>query len=217
MGNTCFTGHCSYYCDTTHAICGRPLDKMEGSVQLLLPSKPLVQWKIVSHPYRRTYNKKKKAEWEINENYCVENVFQDIAFQSKILLDIIDMSVFDFITGNMDRHHFERMISLSNETFSLHLDNGRSFGKQFHDEMSILAPLRQCCLIRYSTFSRLKYLYNRKFSKLLDESLKNDPLYPILTENHLKAVDRRLLIILNELHKCVDTHFYSQVVIDDGY
>jgi hypothetical protein len=71
-GNVCFTGHCSYYCDTTHAICGRPKDRMEGSVQLMLPSKPLVKWKIVSHPYRRSYNKKKKAEWEINQNYCNE-------------------------------------------------------------------------------------------------------------------------------------------------
>jgi hypothetical protein len=94
---------------------------MEGSVQLLLPSKPLVHWRVTSHPYRRTYNKKKKAEWEINEQYCVENIFQDDTYQSKLILDIMDMAVFDFITGNMDRHHYERMISLSNYTFSLHL------------------------------------------------------------------------------------------------
>lgn len=123
VGNTCFTGHCSYYCDTTHAICGRPKDRMEGSVQLLLPNKPLVQWRITSHPYRRSYNKKKKAEWETNEKYCIENVFQDDVYQSKLILDLMDMAVFDFITGNMDRHHYERMISLSNFTFSLHLGN----------------------------------------------------------------------------------------------
>jgi extracellular serine/threonine protein kinase FAM20C len=122
-GNTCFSGHCSYYCDTTHAICGKPGDKLEGSVQLLLPSKPLVDWKATTHPYRRSYNRKRKADWEINQNYCTENVFTDDLFQSKLLLDLMDMAVFDFLTGNMDRHHFERMISLSNKTFSLHLGN----------------------------------------------------------------------------------------------
>jgi hypothetical protein len=190
---------------------------MEGSVQLLLPSKPLVQWKSISHPFRRTYNKKKKADWEINENFCVENVFQDTVYQSKLILDLMDMSIFDFLIGNMDRHHYERMISLGNETFSLHLDNGRAFGKQYHDEMSILAPFKQCCLMRYTTFVRLKYLHLNKFSVLLDESLKADPLYPILTRDHLNAIDRRLVIILNELNKCVEMYTPISVVIDDGY
>lgn len=217
VGNTCFTGHCSYYCDTTHAICGKPKDKMEGSVQLMLPSLPLVKWKISTHPYRRSYNKKKKAEWETNENYCIEKVFQDVAYHSKIFLDLMDMSIFDFFTGNMDRHHYERMISLGNETFPLHLDNGRSFGKAFHDEMSILAPFKQCCLIRYSTFVRLKHLYKNSISTLLDESLKKDPLYPILTPSHLKAVDRRLKIVLNELNRCISKFKPTEVIVDDGY
>ena len=186
-------------------------------MQLLLPSKPLVEWKISVHPFRRTYNKRKKAEWEINQNYCVEKLFQDGAYQSKLLLDIVDMALFDFITGNMDRHHFERMISLSNTTFSLHLDNGRSFGKTLHDEMSILAPLMQCCLMRYSTFLRLKYLYTNNFASLLDESLKADPLYPILTQAHLRAVNRRIFVILDELNKCVGNFKPNEVLVDDGF
>ena len=97
--------------------------------------------------------------------------------------------------------------------FLNYLDNGRSFGKQYYDEMSILAPIKQCCLFRYSTFRRLKYLYTAGFSKLIDESLKIDPLYPILTDDHLKAVDRRLEKILLEIHKCTEkflpTHFFS--------
>lgn len=83
--------------------------------------------------------------------------------------------------------------------------------------MSILAPLKQCCLLRYSTFVRLKYLYNIGFSKLLDESLKIDPLYPILTTDHLKAVDRRLERILLEISKCTEKYLPTQVVVDDGY
>jgi hypothetical protein len=80
----------------------------------MLPSKPLIKWKSTTHPFRRSYNKKKKAEWEINENYCFEYVFQDTIYHSKLLLDLMDMSIFDFIIGNMDRHHYERMISLGN-------------------------------------------------------------------------------------------------------
>ena len=109
------------------------------------------------------------------------------------------------------------MITISDEIFSLHLDNGRAFGKAFHDEMSILAPLIQCCLVRYSTFLRLEYLYKNEFSKMLNESLKIDPLYPILTNSHIKAVDRRLYKILIEISKCVDKLNIPQVIIDDGY
>lgn len=217
VGNTCFTGHCSYYCDTTHAICGRPLNRMETSVQLMLPTKPLVEWSSVEHPYRRSYSKKTKANWESDNNYCYTDVFQNIELHNKNLLDIMDLSIFDFITGNMDRHHFERIIGLGNSTFFVHLDNGRSFGKQHHDEMSILAPIMQCCLVRYSTLMRLKYLYLNSFSKMLDDSMKSDPLYPILTTGHLKAVDRRLEIILIELQKCTFKHSIAEVVIDDGY
>ncbi len=216
-GNICFTGHCSYYCDTTHAICGKPHDRMEGSVQLMLPHKPLINWKVSAHPYKRTYNKKKKAEWEINENYCKQRVFQDITYHSKLFLDLIDTAIFDFMIGNMDRHHYEQMISLGNHTFPIHLDNGRAFGKPHEDEMSILAPLKQCCLVRYSTFLRLKQLHKSKFSKLMDESLKSDPLYPILTQAHLDALDRRIELIFDTINKCINEFTPTQVILDDGF
>lgn len=42
-----------------------------------------------------------------------------------------------------------------NDTFLIHLDHGRAFGKPKHDEVSILAPLYQCCIIRKSTLEKL--------------------------------------------------------------
>jgi hypothetical protein len=42
-----------------------------------------------------------------------------------------------------------------NDTFPLHLDHGRGFGKPFHDELSILAPILQCCMLRQSTLQTL--------------------------------------------------------------
>lgn len=91
-------------------------------------------------------------------------------------------------TGNMDRHHYETFEKFGNETFVIHLDNGRgyvaallavgvhslilvciseirlfpsdaSFGKHSHDEMSILVPLSQCC--RYEDED---YMFARRFS-----------------------------------------------------
>lgn len=98
-GNVCFTGHCSYYCDTTHAICGRPLDRMEGSVQVMLPAKPILRWDVFSHPYRRTYMKRKKALWEVDDTFCEVKLLKDITYATKLILDVMDLAVFDFITG----------------------------------------------------------------------------------------------------------------------
>ena len=207
-----------YYCETTHAICGMPKNRMEGSVQIMLPSDPIIKWKSTIHPYRRTYSKKKqKAEWQINGNYCVEKVLPNRIFQSKLLLDLMDLSIFDFFTGNLDRHHYEKMITLTNSTFLIHIDNGRAFGKAFEDDLSILAPFTQCCLMRYSTYLRLKYLYINDFASILDKSLKSDPVYPILTPDHLNAVNRRLKIILNQLNICMDTFKPYEVLVDDGF
>ncbi len=100
-GNLCFTGHCSYYCDTTHAVCGKPIDRLEASLQLVLPRKPYIDWSTMYNPYRRSYNKRKKTEWEMDDNYCENKVFQDVYFQSKSLLDLIDVTIFDFLTGKL--------------------------------------------------------------------------------------------------------------------
>lgn len=75
--------------------------------------------------------------------------------EGRRLLDLMDMAVFDFLTGNMDRHHYETFRLFGNDSFTLHLDHGRGFGKPFHDETSILAPLLQCCIIRQSTLATL--------------------------------------------------------------
>lgn len=61
--NLCFHGRCHYYCDTSHAICGNP-DMLEGSFAAFLPDSEIMPRKTWRHPWRRSYHKRLKAQWE---------------------------------------------------------------------------------------------------------------------------------------------------------
>lgn len=201
--NICFHGKCSYYCDTSHAICGNP-DTLEGSFAAFLPTYEQAQRKVWRHPWRRSYHKRRKAQWETDADYCT--MVKDIPpyDQGRRLLDLMDMSVFDFLTGNMDRHHYETFKIFGNDTFPIHLDHGRGFGKPFHDEISILAPVLQCCMMRSSTLEMLlKYHNGKKLSDTLRDTLSTDPIAPVLWEPHLAALDRRVGIILQAIRDCL--------------
>ncbi|KAM3859474.1 extracellular serine/threonine protein kinase FAM20C isoform 2-T2 [Diretmus argenteus] len=214
--NVCFYGECSYYCSTEHALCGKP-DQIEGSLAAFLPDLALAKRKTWRNPWRRSYHKRKKAEWEVDQDYC-EEVKQTPPYDSGTrLLDIMDMTIFDFLMGNMDRHHYETFEKFGNETFIIHLDNGRGFGKHSHDEISILVPLTQCCRVRKSTHLRLQLLAKEEYqlSNLMAESLVRDRLSPILIQPHLDAMDRRLRQVLNVLADCIEKEGYSYVVEDD--
>lgn len=204
-GNFCFHGKCSYYCDTGHAICGHP-DMLEGSLAAFLPDKQLIDRKSWRHPWRRSYNKHKRAQWETEDDYC--KMVREMApyDQGRRLLDLIDMSVLDFLMGNMDRHHYETFLGeFGNDSFAIHLDHGRAFGKPFHDEISILAPLLQCCEIRASTLKTLLKYHNepKSLSQAMHEAMLNDPIAPILWTPHLTALDRRVTIILSGVRECI--------------
>ncbi|MBN3303925.1 extracellular serine/threonine protein kinase FAM20C [Amia ocellicauda] len=214
--NICFYGECSYYCSTEHALCGKP-DQIEGSLAAFLPDLALAKRKTWRNPWRRSYHKRKKAEWEVDPDYC-EEVKQTPPYDSGTrLLDIMDMTIFDFLMGNMDRHHYETFEKFGNETFIIHLDNGRGFGKHSHDEISILVPLSQCCRVKKSTHLRLQLLAKEdyKLSGLMEESLLRDRLTPVLIQPHLEAMDRRLRIVLKVLSDCVEREGFDSVVEDD--
>ncbi|XP_061088723.1 extracellular serine/threonine protein kinase FAM20C [Conger conger] len=214
--NICFYGECSYYCSTEHALCGKP-DQIEGSLAAFLPDLALAKRKTWRNPWRRSYHKRKKAEWEVDPDYC-EEVKQTPPYDSgSRLLDIMDMTIFDFLMGNMDRHHYETFEKFGNETFIIHLDNGRGFGKHSHDELSILVPLSQCCRVKKSTHLRLQLLAKEeyKLSALMAESLLKDRLTPVLIPPHLEALDRRLRLVLQVLSDCIEKEGYANVVEGD--
>uniref|UniRef100_A0A671SVL1 Extracellular serine/threonine protein kinase FAM20C-like n=1 Tax=Sinocyclocheilus anshuiensis TaxID=1608454 RepID=A0A671SVL1_9TELE len=214
--NICFYGECSYYCSTEHALCGKP-DQIEGSLAAFLPDLALAKRKTWRNPWRRSYHKRKKAEWEVDQDYCDEVKQTPPYDRGTRLLDIMDMTIFDFLMGNMDRHHYETFEKFGNETFIIHLDNGRGFGKHSHDEMSILVPLTQCCRVKRSTYLRLQLLAKEDFklSSLMEESLLQDQLAPILIRPHLEAMDRRLRLVLKVLADCAEKEGFLSVVEND--
>ncbi|XP_055705963.1 extracellular serine/threonine protein CG31145 isoform X1 [Phlebotomus papatasi] len=213
--NLCFHGKCSYYCDTSHAICGSP-DTLEGSFAAFLPTYEQAGRKVWRHPWRRSYHKRRKAQWETDADYC--SMVRDIPpyDQGRRLLDLMDMSVFDFLMGNMDRHHYETFKIFGNDTFPLHLDHGRGFGKPFHDELTILAPVLQCCLIRASTLETLLRFHNgKRLSESMRDSMAKDPIAPVLWEPHLEALDRRVGIILQGIRDCLKKNSHEEVIVSN--
>lgn len=214
--NVCFYGECSYYCSTEHALCGKP-DQIEGSLAAFLPDLNLAKRKTWRNPWRRSYHKRKKAEWEVDPDYCDEVKQTPPYDRGTRLLDIMDMTIFDFLMGNMDRHHYETFEKFGNDTFIIHLDNGRGFGKHSHDELSILVPLSQCCRVRQSTYLRLQLVAKEDYrlSALMEESLSQDRLSPLLIQPHLQAMDRRLRLVLQVLAGCIDKEGYANVVEED--
>ncbi|XP_013879494.1 pseudokinase FAM20A [Austrofundulus limnaeus] len=202
--NTCFFAKCLYVCKTEYAVCGSP-DMLEGSLSAYLPGLSIAPRLSIPNPWTRSYTFNGHQEWEVNPFFC-DSVKQMPPYNSgSRLLNIIDMSIFDFLIGNMDRHHYEIFTKFGDEGFLLHLDNARGFGKPSHDETSILAPLSQCCMIKHSTLLRLQLLARSEFrlSDVMRESLSRDSLLPVLTEPHLLALNRRLNKVLLMVQRCV--------------
>lgn len=61
----------------------------------------------------------------------------------------------------------------------------------------------------------LKRLIDSPLSKVLDNSLRNDFLYPVLSKDHLLAIDRRHAIILHEIDKCIEKHGQHNVIFNE--
>ncbi|XP_061086505.1 extracellular serine/threonine protein kinase FAM20C [Conger conger] len=221
VGNVCFYGQCSYYCSTEHAVCGKPWG-LEASLAVMLPDLSLAPRRTWRSPWRRSYSRSKLAQWEKDPDYCVKVKTTPPYDRGTRLVDLIDMAILDFLMSNMDRHHYETFEKFGNNTFLLHLDNGRAFGRHTRDEPSILAPLQQCCRIRRSTLLRLHLLAlpQYRLSDVMRESLSQDRLSaaePLLSEPHLSALDRRLAAVLRALRGCEEGR--RRLVYDDvaGY
>ncbi|KAA0725471.1 Pseudokinase FAM20A [Triplophysa tibetana] len=214
--NTCFFAKCLYVCKSEYAVCGHP-DLLEGSMSAYLPGLSIAPRISIPNPWIRSYSFTGREEWEVNPLYC--NTIKTLyPYNSgNRLLNIIDMAIFDFLTGMVCSHLCQVFnIYIISKGFVISLFSCR-FGRYFHDEMSILAPLTQCCVIKRSTLLRLELLARSEYrlSDVMRESLSRDPLSPVLTEAHLEALDRRLEHVLRTVGRCVKKLGETQVVVTD--
>ncbi|KAL5011501.1 hypothetical protein ScPMuIL_010052 [Solemya velum] len=196
--NTCFYGVC-HYCNTP--VCGNGTI-LEGTIILWLPEDKKL--KLHYHPWRRTYKKNKQPRWEKTDGYCdaVKDNYQQNLGSEDRLLDIIDTTILDYLIGNADRHNYEIFENISDAAMLI-MDNAKSVGNPYKDERSILAPLYQCCRLRYSTWQRLLVLQEGILSQSTRKYSVSDPIAPVqqgtITDLHLTALDRRLENVIREI------------------
>ena len=115
----CFYGEC-YYCNEFDLVCADQQGLLEGAIILLLPLQ--YQLQKLRHPWQRTYKKNTKAQWENDSNFCFS--VQKNNQNPQRILDFVDVSIFDYLIGNADRHHFEVFKDVSNSAILL---IGKSF------------------------------------------------------------------------------------------
>ena len=64
--------------------------------------------------------------------------------------------------SQMDRHHFEYIEEFGKRANLVMLDNGKGMQTTWQHDLSVLAPLYQCCIIRRSTYVKLLVLHESK-------------------------------------------------------
>ncbi len=71
--------------------------------------------------------------------------------------------------------------------------------------------IKRSTLVRLTLLARSEY----RLSDVMRESLSRDPLTPVLTEDHLQALDRRLAQVLRAVGACVKKLGQTRVLITD--
>ncbi|PZC76374.1 hypothetical protein B5X24_HaOG204741 [Helicoverpa armigera] len=131
-GLVCIYGKC-YYCKVNETVCPDNKGEIEGAAILYLDK----QFKVNKSPWRRSYNNM-KMEWENDFDFCKK---VSMLLSTKRILNLIDISIIDFLIQNGDRHRYEVY-----KNKIILLDNGKGLGNPMLDEIDILAPLYQCCM-----------------------------------------------------------------------
>ncbi|PIK50192.1 putative extracellular serine/threonine protein kinase FAM20C [Apostichopus japonicus] len=160
------------------------------------------------NPFKRAYRLARGgAIWEDDPSYCHTVVMQKPPYnRGRRLLDIVDLAIFDFLIDNFDRHNYNTLRNFNNFTSTIHYDHGRAFGRYKEDDILALAALKQCCILRNSTYQRLLLLDKDeyKLGDVMRESLSLDPIAPVLYEPHYDALNRRLGIVIKEVKRCIE-------------
>lgn len=212
----CFEGKCApWFCNKDHPICGRG-DKLEVSMCTILPYYHGDKDPIFDRPNPWSHGVREAKIWK-EQNICEDLLQNQANAEGRFLLDLVEQSIFDFLILNYDRHHFHMLQQFGAKSFVVVLDNGKGFGNPLEDDLTLLGPLAQCCIIRKSTFQYLKKIHQSKREKLSDHmrnTLAKDSIHPVIPESYLEALDRRLAKVLDMVGDCLSLHEEKRVLID---
>ncbi|XP_072941393.1 glycosaminoglycan xylosylkinase homolog [Epargyreus clarus] len=201
-GSLCIYGKC-LYCKMNETICPDKNGEIEGAAILYLNK----QFRTHKSPWRRSYTHK-KMEWEIDNDFCKK---VSGSLSTKRLLNLIDVAIFDFLIQNGDRHRYE----VYKDQIVL-LDNGKGLGNPLVDELDILAPLYQCCIVSSSTWQNLELLSGGSLSETI-KLLSAFQGSKLATEDHYKAVERRLMKIYATVQYCIGKYGSAKVFKNGEY
>lgn len=225
----CFYGEC-FYCRREDPVCADENGFVDGAIVFWLNSSlsplktslsttnaaSLSTLRSAKNPWARTYDQARLASWQIRQDFCLTVLDDELFGKNPIFGGLIDAAVFDYLIGNVDRRHIDFIERDAEPLMVLLMDNGKSFGDPTVDDASILAPLYQCCRIRGKLYRTLVRLSELNLGDLLNDNLKDDPIYPILTAEDLVAVNRRLRKVIAVVASCLDQHHINKVLIEDG-
>lgn len=233
---SCFQGKC-LYCTRGNAVCSD--STVSGALILFVENE---EFRKVRHPYQRSYVHSRTKPWETDPAFCFNHVAK--LYDRAFILDIVDIAVFDFLLQNGDRHHLEKVsVELDPvddyneikenidhdaekprqpvqkrekiEKFVL-FDNGKSFGNPAADNLDILAPLYQCCILRsrtYNTLIRLRGGLMIRLLKLLSEQSACSMSEEVMNEAQWRAMERRLNLIYATVNYCVRKHHGKTILV----
>lgn len=74
-----------------------------------------------------------------------------------------------------------------------------------------------CCRIRAKTLERLHELTDDALSRIMRQVTAEDPIAPLISEPHFKAMDRRLAIVLHTVDDFVRESSIEAVLVSDGF
>ncbi|XP_041975470.1 glycosaminoglycan xylosylkinase homolog [Aricia agestis] len=196
-GLLCIFGKC-FYCKRNETVCPDQNGHIEGAAILYLDK----QFKVHKSPWRRSYTTR-SMEWQNDKDFCkkVKGLLS-----VKRILNLVDVAIFDFLIQNGDRHHYE----VYKDQIVL-LDNGKGLGNPRVDELDILAPLYQCCMLASSTWQSLEMVSGGSLTETI-KLLAALHGHQLAREEHFKAVERRLMKVYATIQYCIGKHGRAKVI-----
>ena len=221
----CFRGNCEF---CLRAICADPHSGTEEGAEPYLNPGTLEGVMILMLPYHWGANNNPLAlevlpnwyntlDWrkELESNDFCNTVVKQETKMHPFLLDTVETYRMDFMIQNHDRHVYEYVVGAEKRDGAiLFLDQGKSFTRttweQPIDDLRLLMPLTQCCVLRTETYNHLQYMSG--WSKSLSEALLEVSSVDVATakwankilyDDDFEGLDRRMNIVLEGIKTCI--------------